>query len=85
MEKDIDIKVLSGGCSCCSQLYANVEQAVDELGIDCQPELVYDIDVALKYEVLQMPALIVDEKVVSQGSDLSVEKIKEILTKELSV
>ncbi len=85
MEKDIDIKVLSGGCSCCSQLYANVEQAVEELGIDCQPEFVYDINVALKYEVLQMPALVIEDKVVSQGSELSVEKVKNLLKKELSL
>ncbi len=85
MEKDIDIKVLSGGCSCCSQLYANVEQAVEELGIDCQPEFVYDINVALKYEVLQMPALVIEDKVVSQGSELSVEKVKNMLKKELSL
>ena len=85
MEKDIDIKVLSGGCSCCSQLYANVEQAVEELDIDCQPEFVYDINVALKYEVLQMPALVIEDKVVSQGSELSVEKVKNLLKKELSL
>ena len=85
MEKDIDIKVLSGGCSCCSQLYANVEQAVEELGIDCQPEFVYDINVALKYEVLQMPALVIEDKVVSQGSELSMEKVKNLLKKELSL
>ncbi len=76
MEKELDIKVLSGGCSCCSQLYANVEQAVSEMEIDCQPEFVYDINEALKYEVLQMPALVINEKVVSQGSELSVEKVK---------
>lgn len=85
MEKEIDIKVLSGGCSCCSQLYANVEQAVEELGIDCQPEFVYDINVALKYEVLQMPALVIEDKVVSQGSELSMEKVKNLLKKELSL
>ncbi len=85
MEKDIDIKVLSGGCSCCSQLYAHVEQAVDDLDIDCQPEFVYDINVALKYEVLQMPALVINEKVMSQGSELSVEKVKDMLRKELSL
>ena len=82
MEKDIDIKVLSGGCSCCSQLYANAEQAIDEMKLDCQPEFIYDIAQALKYEVLQMPALVVNGKVVSQGTDLSVDKIKEILEKE---
>lgn len=83
MEKDIDIKVLSGGCSCCSQLYANAEQAIDELGIDCQPEFIYDITEALKYEVLQMPALVINEKVVSTGSELSVEKVKELIEEAL--
>ncbi len=79
MKEELDIKVLSGGCSCCSQLYANVEQAVSEMEIDCQPEFVYDINEALKYEVLQMPALVINEKVVSQGSELSVEKVKEFI------
>ena len=82
MTKDIDIKVLSGGCSSCSQLYANVEEAVSELGIDCQPEFVYDINEALKYEVLQMPALIINGKVMSQGNELSVEKVKAMIEAE---
>ena len=34
-----------------------------------------------EYEVLQMPALIIDEKAVSFGRDLSVDEIKEILKK----
>lgn len=81
MDKDVDIKVLSGGCSCCSQLYANVEQSLTELGIESQPEFIYDINAALKYEVLQMPALIINEKVVSTGSELSVEKVKDLIIK----
>lgn len=83
MEKDISIKVLSGGCSCCSQLYANVEQALEEMKIDCQPEFIYDITETLKYEVLQMPALVIDEKVVSTGSELTVEKVKEFINNSL--
>lgn len=73
------IKVLGAGCSCCSQLYANVEEAIDQLGWDEDVEFIHDISKALAYEVLQMPALIIDEKVVSFGSDLSVGEIKEIL------
>lgn len=83
MEKDLSIKVLSGGCSCCSQLYANVEQALDELEIDCQPEFIYDITESLKYEVLQMPALIINEKVVSTGSELTPDKVKELIKSSL--
>lgn len=83
-DKDLDIKVLSGGCSSCSQLYANVEEAIDALEIDCQPEFIYDIEKALKYEVFQMPALIINEKVVSTGSDLDVEKVKALIEKALA-
>lgn len=73
------IKVLGAGCSCCSQLYANVEEAVELLGWDEDIEFIHDISKALEYEVLQMPALIVNEKVVSFGSDLSVSEVKRLL------
>lgn len=75
----MEIKVLGAGCSCCSQLYANVEEAVDQLGWDLDVTFIHDITQALKYEVLQMPALIIDEKVVSSGSDLSVQQVKNLL------
>ncbi|WP_297904774.1 thioredoxin family protein [uncultured Parabacteroides sp.] len=75
----MEIKVLGAGCSCCSQLYANVEEAVNQLGWDLEVEFIHDITQALKYEVLQMPALIIDEKVVSSGSDLSVQHVKNLL------
>ena len=75
----MEIKVLGGGCSSCSQMYDNARIAVDELGLDL--EFIHDITKALQYEVLQMPALIIDEKAVSFGRDLSVDEIKEILKK----
>lgn len=75
----MNIKVLGAGCSCCSQLYANVEEAVDELGLDQEIEFIHDISKALAYEVLQMPALVINEKVISSGTDLSVPEIKQIL------
>ena len=74
------IKVLGAGCSSCSQLYSNAEDAVDELGLAIEVEFIHDIAEALKYEVLQMPALIINEKVISFGKDLSVEEIKEIIS-----
>lgn len=50
-------------------------------GVDLEVEFIHDITKALQYEVLQMPALIIDEKAVSFGRDLSVDEIKEILKK----
>ena len=77
----MEIKVLGGGCSSCSQMYDNARIAVDELGLDLEVEFIHDITKALQFEVLQMPALIIDEKAVSFGRDLSVDEIKEILKK----
>ena len=62
-------------------MYDNARIAVDELGLDLEVEFIHDITNALQYEVLQMPALIIDEKAVSFGRDLSVDEIKEILKK----
>lgn len=50
-------------------------------GVGSGVEFIHDITKALQYEVLQMPALIIDEKAVSFGRDLSVDEIKEILKK----
>ena len=61
----MEIKVLGGGCSSCSQMYDNARIAVDELGLDLEVEFIHDID----------------EKAVSFGRDLSVDEIKEILKK----
>lgn len=75
----MDIKVLGAGCSSCSRLFANVEQAVEDLNLDLEVEFIHDITKALSYEVLQMPALIINEKVVSYGKDLAVDEVKAIL------
>ena len=77
----MEIKVLGGGCSSCSQMYADTPSPAEVLGRDLEVEFIHDITKALQYEVLQMPALIIDEKAVSFGRDLSVDEIKEILKK----
>ena len=48
----MEIKVLGGGCSSCSQMYDNARIAVDELGLDLEVEFIHDITKALQYEVL---------------------------------
>lgn len=73
------IKVLGAGCSSCSRLFSNVEDAVDELNLNLNVEFIQDISEVLKYDVLQMPALVIDEKVVSFGEDLTTEDVKNIL------
>lgn len=73
------IKVLGSGCKSCLTLEDNVKTAVAELGIDASIEKVTDfVDIA-KYGVMQTPALVIDEKVVSYGKVLKVDAVKKLL------
>ncbi|MGD8413475.1 MAG: thioredoxin family protein [Candidatus Latescibacterota bacterium] len=74
------IQVLGPGCAKCKKLLENVEQAVSELGLDCEVVKVTDINEITRYDVMMTPALTVDGTVKSSGSALSVKKVKEILS-----
>ena len=73
--------VIGAGCSACSLLYNNIVMAAQELGIDTEIVFEHDISKGLAYEVLQLPALIINDKVAAYGKDLSVDKVKKILEK----
>lgn len=73
------IKVLGSGCSKCGKLETNVRKAVEELGIEVSIEKVTDFKKIMEYGVMQTPALVVDEKVVSVGKVLSAKDIKKLL------
>lgn len=73
------IKVLGTGCSSCKALYTTVQEAVAQLGIDAKVEKEEDIEKIMTYNVMSLPALVVDGKVVSKGQKLSVEQVKELL------
>lgn len=75
----MEIKVFGAGCSSCSQMYDNVYQAIDQMGLDIEPEFVHDIAKALDYGILQMPALVINGKAISYGRTLTVDEVKKIL------
>ena len=77
--KGMEIKVLGTGCSSCKALYATVQQAVAELGIEATVLKEEDLMKIMEYNVMSLPALVVDEKVVSKGKKLSVDEVKELL------
>lgn len=74
------IKVLGPGCAKCQKLFANVEKAVKELGIECEVEKITDINAITDYRVMMTPVLVVDEEVKSSGKALSVNELKTLLT-----
>ena len=76
-----EIKVLGTGCSKCTTLYDNVKSAVAELGIDATVEKEQDIMKIMEYNVMSVPALVVDSNVLSTGKVLTIQDVKKLLCK----
>ncbi len=76
----MDIKILGTGCSSCKALQETVTYAVTELGIDATIVKEEDLMKIMSYNVMSLPALVIDEKVVAKGK-LSLQQVKDLLTK----
>ena len=78
----MEIKVLGTGCRKCKKLEEATRKAVAELAIEANIEKVDDVLKIMAYGVMSTPALVVDEKVLSSGTLLTVSEIKELLQKK---
>lgn len=78
LDMNARVKVLGTGCSNCKRLEENANKALEELGIDEKATHLTDLSLIAKYGVMTTPALIVDEKVVSNGKVLKPEELVEI-------
>ncbi|WP_420230874.1 thioredoxin family protein [Pseudomonas sp. ABY48] len=63
----LNIKILGSGCANCKKLEALARQAAQNLGIQAEFEKITDMGKMITYDVLSMPALVINEKVVSSG------------------
>lgn len=77
----MNIKILGTGCPNCQKLEANTKKALEELKMEASVEKITDIGKIMEYNVMSMPVLVVDEKVVFAGSVPDAEQIKEKLAK----
>lgn len=77
----MEINVLGTGCAGCKALYETTKQAVAELGIDATVLKEEDIIQIMSYNVMQLPGLVIDERVVSKGKKLSINEVKDLITK----
>lgn len=73
------IKVLGSGCKSCHQLYDNALKAVEGMGIDV--EYITDLQKIMEYGAMSMPALVVNEQLVSSGKVLKPAEIVKIIGK----
>ena len=75
----MEIKVLGTGCSKCKATYETVNKVVKENNINATVTKVEDIMEIMKYNVMNMPAIVIDGKVVLSGKTPGEKKIKNLL------
>ena len=75
----LHIKVLGAGCKSCHMQYENVLEAVSSLGLDAEVEYITDMEKVMSYGVMSMPAVVVNEQIMSMGKVLKVAEVEKIL------
>ena len=75
------IKVLGAGCKSCREQYENAKEAVKAMGLPVEVEYITDMQKVMEYGVMSMPALVVNEKVVSMGRVLKAADVEKLLRK----
>nr|MBP7471349.1 TM0996/MTH895 family glutaredoxin-like protein [Prevotella sp.] len=78
----MEIKILGTGCAGCKALYANVETAVKELGISATIVKEENIEKIMEYNVMTLPAIVIDGKVEAKGR-LTLAEIKDLLSSKV--
>ncbi len=73
------VKVLGSGCKNCHAMYENAKEAVKNAGLDVEVEYITDLQKIMEYGVMSMPALVVNERVVSMGKVLKTAEIEKML------
>lgn len=75
------IKVLGSGCKNCHALLEASKEAVKNMGLSIEVEYVTDMEKIMEYGVMRMPALVVNEQVVSMGKVLKADDVEKLLHK----
>ena len=76
----MEIKVLGTGCSKCKATFETVNKVVKENNINAKVTKVEVIIEIMKYNVMNMPAIVIDGKVVLSGKTPSEKEIKNLLS-----
>ena len=75
------IKVLGAGCASCHDQFENVKTAINKMGLSVEVEYITDLQKVMEYGVMSMPAIVVNEKVVSMGKVLKATDVEKMLHK----
>ena len=75
------IKVLGAGCPSCHTQYENAKEAVKNLGLGIEVEYITDMQKVMEYGVMSLPAIVINDKVVSMGKVLKTSEVEGLLHK----
>ena len=75
------ITVLGAGCKSCHEQYENAKAAVQALGLKVEVEYITDMEKVMECGVMSMPAIVVNDQVVSMGKVLKVADVEKLLHK----
>lgn len=73
------IKVLGAGCKSCHEQYEYAKKAISNLGLGIEVEYITDMEKVMTYGVMSMPAIVVNERVVSMGKVLKAAEVEALL------
>ena len=75
----MNIKILGPGCARCHALGKTVKEAVSDLKLDASVEEVKDMKQILAYNVMMVPGLVINEKLVLSGNVPSKAEIERLI------
>ncbi len=73
------IEVLGTGCAKCKRLYANLQEAVKDLGVEADVIKVDSIDEIVERGVMSTPALFINGTLKLAGRVPTVDELKKIM------
>ena len=77
--ENLTIKVYGSGCKGCKSLHQNVIDALAEMNIAADVQYITDMQKIMETGVMSLPALAVNDKIMSAGNVLSVTDVKKYL------
>ena len=75
----MEIKVLGSGCSRCHKTLEIVNKVVSEYHVDANVEYATDMMRIMEYNVMSMPAIVIDGVVRAKGAVPSESEVKQLL------